>query len=119
MRAVLIAWSNRPAAAYDAAQTRAADEIVEWVAEHATTRVGPRGRQVQVPVEKIEAKEYKPSRQAPEAPAKMNAMRDLANETRRTAIASHAKRNWSSVMKLKVLVSIFAACAVLASVVFF
>ncbi|MBP90442.1 MAG: hypothetical protein CMJ64_27675 [Planctomycetaceae bacterium] len=71
------------------------------------------------PVEKIEAKEYKPSRQAPEAPAKMNAMRDLANETRRTAIASHAKRNWSSVMKLKVLVSIFAACAVLASVVFF
>ncbi len=43
------------AAAYDAAQTRAADEIVEWVAEHATTRVGPRGRQVQVPVEKIEA----------------------------------------------------------------
>lgn len=43
------------AAAYDAAQTCAADEIVEWVAEHATTRVGPRGRQVQVPVEKIEA----------------------------------------------------------------
>ena len=30
-------------------------EIVGWVAEHATTRVGPRGRQVQVPVERIEA----------------------------------------------------------------
>lgn len=41
--------------AYDAAQRRAADEIIAWVAEHATTRVGPRGRQVQVPVEKIEA----------------------------------------------------------------
>ncbi len=43
------------AAAYDAAQTRAATEIIGWVAEHATTRVGPRGRQVQVPVEKLEA----------------------------------------------------------------
>jgi len=43
------------AAALDAAQDRAADEIVAWVAQHATTRVGPRGRQVQVPVEQIEA----------------------------------------------------------------
>lgn len=43
------------AGAYDAAQTRAAEEIIGWVARHATTRVGPRGRQVQVPVEKIEA----------------------------------------------------------------
>ncbi len=43
------------AAALDAAQDRAAGEIVGWVAEHATTRVGPRGRQVQVPVEQIEA----------------------------------------------------------------
>ena len=43
------------AAAYDAAQDRAAEQIVAWVAEHATTRVGPRGRQVQVPVERIEA----------------------------------------------------------------
>lgn len=43
------------AAAYEAAQTRAAGEVIDWVAEHATTRVGPRGRQVQVPVEKIEA----------------------------------------------------------------
>lgn len=41
--------------AYEAAQTRAAGEVIEWVAQHATTRVGPRGRQVQVPVEKIEA----------------------------------------------------------------
>lgn len=43
------------AAAYEAAQTRAAEEIIGWVAQHATTRIGPRGRQVQVPVEKIEA----------------------------------------------------------------
>lgn len=41
--------------AYDAAQDRAAVEIVAWLAEHATTRVGPRGRQVQAPVEEIEA----------------------------------------------------------------
>jgi exodeoxyribonuclease V alpha subunit len=41
--------------AYDAAQDRAAQEIIGWLAEHATTRVGPRGRQVQVPVEEIEA----------------------------------------------------------------
>ena len=41
--------------AYNAAQTSAAKEIIGWVAQHATTRVGPRGRQVQVPVEKVEA----------------------------------------------------------------
>ncbi|MFC6340419.1 MobF family relaxase, partial [Nocardioides hankookensis] len=41
--------------ALDAAQDRAAVEIVGWVAAHATTRVGPRGRQVQVPVEQVEA----------------------------------------------------------------
>ena len=41
--------------ALDLAQDRAASEIVSWVAQHATTRVGPRGRQVQVPVEQIEA----------------------------------------------------------------
>jgi exodeoxyribonuclease V alpha subunit len=45
----------RIAAAYDAAQDRAAEQIVGWLAQHATTRVGPRGRQVQVPVEEIEA----------------------------------------------------------------
>jgi conjugative relaxase-like TrwC/TraI family protein len=43
------------AAAYDAAQMAAAEEITGWLAAHATTRVGPRGRQVQVPVEEIEA----------------------------------------------------------------
>lgn len=43
------------AAAYDAAQDAAASQIVGWLAEHATTRVGPRGRQVQVPVERLEA----------------------------------------------------------------
>jgi exodeoxyribonuclease V alpha subunit len=42
-------------AALDEAQDKAAAEIVGWVAGHATTRVGPRGRQVQVPVEKIDA----------------------------------------------------------------
>jgi exodeoxyribonuclease V alpha subunit len=42
-------------AAYDAAQDRAARQIVGWLASHATTRIGPRGRQVQVPVEQIEA----------------------------------------------------------------
>ena len=41
--------------ALDAAQTRAAEQIIGWVAEHATTRVGPKGRQVQVPVSQIEA----------------------------------------------------------------
>lgn len=42
-------------AAYDAAQRRAVDQILAWLGEHATTRVGPRGRQVQVPVERLEA----------------------------------------------------------------
>ena len=36
------------AAAYDQAQARAAGQIVGWLAEHATTRVGPRGGQMQV-----------------------------------------------------------------------
>src|SRR5829696_5397737 len=43
------------AAAYDAAQDRAATQIIGWLAAHATTRVGPRGGQVQVPVEMLEA----------------------------------------------------------------
>jgi exodeoxyribonuclease V alpha subunit len=42
-------------AALDETQDKAAVEIVGWVAQHATTRVGPHGRQVQVPVERIEA----------------------------------------------------------------
>ena len=41
--------------AYDAAQERAAEQIIGWLAQHATTRVGPRGGQIQVPVEQIEA----------------------------------------------------------------
>src|SRR4051812_26843263 len=43
------------AAAYDAAQDRAAVEIIGWLAGHGTTRVGPRGGQVQVPLEALEA----------------------------------------------------------------
>ncbi|WP_182481262.1 MobF family relaxase [Nocardioides immobilis] len=42
-------------AAYDAAQDRAAEQIIGWVAEHATTRAGQRDRQVQVPIEELEA----------------------------------------------------------------
>jgi exodeoxyribonuclease V alpha subunit len=43
------------AAAYDGAQDRAAAQIIGWLAGHATTRVGPRGHQVQVPVQEIQA----------------------------------------------------------------
>jgi exodeoxyribonuclease V alpha subunit len=43
------------AAAYDAAQDRAATQVIAWLSQHATTRVGPRGGQVQVPVEVLEA----------------------------------------------------------------
>ena len=43
------------AAAYEAAQDRAAEQILGWLGEHATTRVGPRGAQVQVPVQELEA----------------------------------------------------------------
>jgi len=43
------------ATAYEAAQDRAAAEIIGWLAQHATTRVGPRGGQVAVPVETLEA----------------------------------------------------------------
>ena len=43
------------AAAYDAVQMKAAEEIIDWLATHATTRVGSRGMQVQVPVEQMEA----------------------------------------------------------------
>jgi exodeoxyribonuclease V alpha subunit len=43
------------AAAYEAAQDRAAEQIIGWLARHATTRMGPRGAQVAVPVERLEA----------------------------------------------------------------
>ncbi|MGH3996237.1 MAG: MobF family relaxase [Pseudonocardiaceae bacterium] len=42
------------ARAYEAAQERAAREVIGWVAQHSTTRIGPRDRQAQVPVEQIE-----------------------------------------------------------------
>src|SRR3954449_6948397 len=42
-------------AAYDAAQDRAATQIIGWLGQHATTRVGPRGGQVQLPVQVLEA----------------------------------------------------------------
>src|SRR3712207_1828071 len=42
------------AAVYDAAQDRAAVQIIGWLAQHVTTRVGPRGGQVQVPGERLE-----------------------------------------------------------------
>jgi exodeoxyribonuclease V alpha subunit len=43
------------AAAYDRAQDRAAQQVIGWLTQHASTRVGPRGHQVQVPVQEIEA----------------------------------------------------------------
>jgi exodeoxyribonuclease V alpha subunit len=43
------------AAAYHAAQDRAAPQIIAWLAQHAATRVGPRGEQVQLPLELLEA----------------------------------------------------------------
>jgi hypothetical protein len=43
------------AAAYEAAQDSAAGQIIAWLGQHATTRVGPRGAQVAVPVEALEA----------------------------------------------------------------
>ncbi len=43
------------AAAYEAAQDSAAEQIIGWLGQHATTRVGPRGAQVAVPVERLDA----------------------------------------------------------------
>src|SRR6476646_3528052 len=43
------------AAAYEAAQDKAAAQVIGWLAEHATTRVRPRGAQVAVPVDRLEA----------------------------------------------------------------
>src|SRR3954467_4561134 len=42
------------AAAHHAAQDRPAAAAIGWLGEHATTRVGPRGGQVQMPVEVLE-----------------------------------------------------------------
>lgn len=49
------ALSPEVSAALDAAQDRAAEQIIGYLTAHATTRIGPRGRQVQVPVEQLEA----------------------------------------------------------------
>jgi thymidine kinase len=43
------------AAAYEAAQDNAAEQVIGWLGRHVTTRVGPRGAQVAVPVERLEA----------------------------------------------------------------
>ncbi len=43
------------AKAYEAAQDRAAGQVIGWLAAHATTRVGPRGAQVAVLVDRLEA----------------------------------------------------------------
>ncbi|MCF6745205.1 TrwC relaxase, partial [Blastococcus sp. KM273128] len=43
------------AAVYEAAQDRAAEQIITWLSQHATTRMGPRGGQVQLPLEVLEA----------------------------------------------------------------
>jgi exodeoxyribonuclease V alpha subunit len=43
------------ATAYEAAQDRAAAQVIGWLAAQATTRVGPRGAQVAVPVDRIDA----------------------------------------------------------------
>jgi len=43
------------AAAYEAAQDRAAAQVIGWLGQHATVRVGPRGAQTAVPVERVEA----------------------------------------------------------------
>jgi len=43
------------AAAYEATQDQAATEIIGWLAGHASTRVGPRGGQVAVGLDRVEA----------------------------------------------------------------
>ncbi|MBO0865110.1 MAG: relaxase domain-containing protein, partial [Mycobacterium sp.] len=43
------------AVAFEVAQDRAASQIIGWLGQHATTRVGPRGAQVAVPVDRLEA----------------------------------------------------------------
>ena len=52
---IAAALDGEIAAAYDAAMDRASAEVVKYVATTATTRVGPRGRQVQIPIRQLEA----------------------------------------------------------------
>ena len=73
----------------------------------------------QADLETIHADEYKPRTQAPEMVDRMTAMRSLSNDSHRTAIASYAKRNWTSVMKMKLITSVVAFVTVLASLIFF
>ncbi len=54
--------------AYDAAQDRAATQIIGRLGQHATTRVGPRGRQVQMPVQKSRRRWCGITRRAPVIP---------------------------------------------------
>src|SRR3712207_5047733 len=81
------------AAAYDAAQDRAAAEIVGWLAGHATTRVGPCGGQVQVPIEVLEAvtvRHHLPGRGS--APASAPADRRPGVRRREVARTAHRRR---------------------------
>jgi integrase len=92
------------AAAYDAAQDRAAVEIVGWLAGHATTRVGPRGGQVQVPVEVLEAvtvRHY--TSRAERFTRKVDAQRWLDEQT--TAIVT---QTWTAPERGRVTVDVWA-----------
>jgi hypothetical protein len=79
-------------AAYDAAQEAAARQIIAWLGEHATTRVGGRGAQVQVPVQEIEAVTVRhyTSRAGGSAPA--SALADQRSGARRRHVAWVAHR---------------------------
>ena len=47
------------------------------------------------------SKNYLPRSQAPEQSGNLSAMRELANQSARTAIATHAQSNWSAAAKTK------------------
>ena len=82
------------AAAYDAAQERAAVEIIGWLAEHSTTRVGPRDRQVQVPVER--GSRRRSSATTPRAPATPTATSTSRSTRRCSPWASGARSTRSA-----------------------
>jgi len=62
--------------------------------------------------------EFVPRSAAPERSGNLDAMRALANDCTRTAIAQHAKSNWASVLKLKLFVTFFSLTCIAASVTF-
>lgn len=68
---------------------------------------------------KISLEDYRPRTAAPEHSHNLHAMRALANDNTRTAMATHARRNWANFMKLKLGVSVFAITAIAASMIFF